>query len=165
MSKVYLLNTITESHQFNVINEDIKNWDYGIIYGKGLFKKHTGHYAHIELSLSKSSEDLSGNWIVWNTSNNHLPDYIGHKPFVEKVLSFFINYLSGLKGEKVKLTIEINDGSYHEVDTRPKDYENATIFALINAFDKNSKMISNNDLEIIKNCKLNAEKNQAENNK
>ncbi|RIV68260.1 hypothetical protein [Flagellimonas aequoris] len=163
MTKDYLQNSITESHQLNIINKQIENWDYKEVNGKGLFKKYTGHYAYIELSITPSVEDFRRNWVIWNVKEKQLPVQLGHKPVVEKVLSFFIDYLSAIKGKRIQLTIEIKDGCYHPVDTKARDFETATIYALINAFDKKARVIGLDDFEFIEKLKLDAIAKQSKN--
>lgn len=160
--KEHLRGTVTYSSSFHRISSQIKEWNLERINGKSLFKSHRtspGRYAHIELSIYENIDNPQMNYVVWKTNEKELPNQVGHKPFIEKVLSFFVGYISALKGKSIKLTFEINDGSYHPVDTMPRDFETAVTFALINCFDKNFRIMSQEDSTLIQKLKLEAIKN------
>lgn len=149
------------SSLFNKINSQLLEWDFSKVDGIGIFKNHIsgpGGYAHIKLSMYKSIEDQSRNDVKWKTNQIHLPEKIGYQQYVEKVLSYFVTHLSEIKNENVNLTFEIKDGSYHPFDTKPKDFEIATVFALINSFYKNYKTIKQKDIDYIEKLKAEAVK-------
>lgn len=87
------------------------------------------------MKIYESSNDYQSN-VIWNITEKQISSEYTYKPFVEKVLTFFIDYLSILKCERVNLTFEINNGSYNDVDSQDSYYEVATLLALINCFDK-----------------------------
>jgi hypothetical protein len=157
-----ILNISYYTSKFHKINSLINDWDFNRISGVGFFKKHSSspaHYAHIELTIFETLDDYPRNYIIWKTNEKHLPEQIGHRAIVEETLSFFINHVSAIKGKRPNLTIEINNGSYHPIDTHPRDFEYATILAIINAFDKTHKAITENDMNLIEDLKIGAERN------
>lgn len=136
---------------FHQIGSQIEEWNLEKIQGIGFYKRHSsgGNYAHIELSIVENTEQFAENCIIWNINEQILPSQIGYKRFIERVLSFFASHVSALKGKYIKLQFEINDGSYQPVDTRPRHFEIATIYALINCFDKGFKPLRQKDKEYI----------------
>lgn len=84
--------------------------------------------------MYQSSSDHSS-IIIWNITQKQISSEYNYRPFVEKILTFLIDYLSILKCGKVNITFEINNGSYHDVDSQDSHYEIATLLALINCFD------------------------------
>ncbi|HEY4651891.1 MAG TPA: hypothetical protein VIG72_10780, partial [Pontibacter sp.] len=136
---------IYNSHEFFQINENLIKWNLESVQGEGFFKKYTGKYAHIKIKMYASKEYDWTSSVIWNVDKKLLPDSLGHKMFIEKVLNFFLTYLSGLRGERIHLTFEINDGTYHPVDSQAGDFLVATVYALINCFDKNFNMLRPSD--------------------
>jgi hypothetical protein len=118
------------------INHELSGWDLKPVVGKGLVAKFTGgdKYAFIEIKVYKAQSQSS---IVWNISELQIPSNFGHKPYIEKALAFFLQYLSGIKGTHIDLTFEINDIGFHLVDTAPKHFCQALMVALVNCFKKN----------------------------
>lgn len=118
------------------INEKILNWDLSLLEGKGLIAKFSGsdRYAHIELAIQKSDNDYSSE-VVWDISENLIPHNFGHKPFIESTLEFFMNYVSGIKGETIHLKFQITNISFHLIDTSPRHFVEATMRAIIDCFD------------------------------
>jgi len=61
--------------------------------------------------------------------------------------------LRGIKGERIELRIEIIDATYHFVDSKSKDFQVATFYAICNCFNKTLRKISDDELKMIANCK------------
>jgi hypothetical protein len=119
------------------IYKEILEWDFTLLKGKGLVARCTGSdaYAHIELTIQKSDEEYNSK-INWNVSEFQVPNNLGHKPVIEDTLTYFTNYLSGIKGEIIALKYEITNIGFCDVDTQFKHYAEATMIALIDSFDK-----------------------------
>ena len=103
------------------------------VTGEGKYKKYTGKYGHIKIKIYHIDEGYSGSICKWNVTEETIPS--AYQKNVEKVISFFITYVAGLTGEDKFFTFEVIGGSTHPVDGRAGDYEIATLFAIINAFD------------------------------
>lgn len=71
--------------------------------------------------------------VIWNVSENELP--LEFRPTIVAGLSFFLSYLEGIKGQSISLTFEINDRSYHPVDSELKGFNRVTTRAIVNCFD------------------------------
>ncbi|MDR6457727.1 MULTISPECIES: hypothetical protein [Chryseobacterium] len=134
--KTYLKRNYQSASLFP-INQKIVGWDLLPIEGKGLVAKFTGsdRYAHIELIMQKSDIDY-GSEVLWNISENQIPYNFGHRSIVDETLTFFTNYVSGIKGKTTFLKFEITNIGIHVVDTRPEHFEEATMKAIVNCFDK-----------------------------
>ena len=141
-------NTLTNMDNENVIpsscvtllkqvSERIVRWDFSPVTGYGMFRKHHS-YAHIEIKMYKSVETkFNESQIIWNVPTENIPKDLDYKSGVRKSITFFLNFLSTLKGENNNIVFEINDASYHVIDTsKIYDYEYATIYAIIDCFDK-----------------------------
>ena len=61
----------------------------------------------------------------------------GAKITVIDVITFFSNYITAIRGERNSFIYEITDGSSHAVDSDQRNYIRATIYAIIDCFDKN----------------------------
>lgn len=136
---------------FYQIKENLEIWSFEEKTGIGFYKKYTGHYAHIELKICKSDKEYRQSNVEYLINENQLPE-----PFrieIEKALNFFISYLEALKGEEVSLVFKISDSTYHQVDTRSRDFIMGTIYALLNCFGKNFGGIKENDAELIQRLK------------
>lgn len=148
--KIYLRNEFPYSIELKNINSKLIDWHYDEVTGKGFYQKYTGHYGHIQLTISKS-EDLYSHQLINNLNENQMPlAYINE---VIKSLNFFIAYIQGIKGERVNLKFEITDGSFHIVDSRPKDFQIVTFYAIVDCFNKLRRQISEKDMEMINTCK------------
>jgi hypothetical protein len=135
--KISRLGVNNQARYFFDIHDKLMQWNYEPISGKGLVARFTGSdaYAHIELIISQSSNGQSE--IVWNIDDSKIPNNFGHKPYIEEVLSFFTSYISGIKGKKIDLNFEINNISFHIVDTKARHFFEATMRAIISCFDLN----------------------------
>lgn len=135
MEETRLGGIIFDAYRLNAINQHLIDWDLTPVEGKGI---HLGSmwtkYGHVQIKMYKSSDSESK--MIWNLTQQQLPDEYGAKPAIEKVFRFFIDYFAGIKGEKIPLVFEINDGSFHPVDSRDIGYMYATVYAIINCFDK-----------------------------
>ncbi|WP_034062248.1 hypothetical protein [Lacinutrix jangbogonensis] len=151
-SEKYLGVSIHYSKALNGLDGIIKMWDFKPVKGIGFIKKYTGHYAHIELEIHNSKEEFKRNKIVYNISENQLPLIFRNE--IEKTLQFFISYLNAIKENMSEIIFVISDATYHPVDSRPIDYQGATMYAIADCFGKNFHNLSNSDKEVIKNCRI-----------
>lgn len=130
---------------------EIDNWNYEPIKGVALFTK-AERYAHIEISIYTT--DHYTDTIVWNVKDKFIPVEF-HKE-VEDVLMFFANYLTALKGRREKnLVFEIIDGSFNR-DSGRHAFMYATVWALVNCFNKKMFEISPMQFERINSSKKDA---------
>lgn len=154
MERVRLRDNFLYSLLLNEINEKIKNWDYSEISGFGYYQKYTGHYAHVGIKISKSDDQYSQHQLISNINENQLP--LAYLNEIIRNLNFFISYASAIKGERFGLKFEIIDGSHHVVDSRVTDFHVATIYALVDCFDKTIKPITEKENLYIESCKKNS---------
>lgn len=127
------------------INHLIQAWELTSLQGKGLVARFNGGrsgYAHIELTISQGMEYTSE--VIWNVNEHQIPFNFGHIPVVESALSFFSNYVSGIKGERVTLQFEITNIGIHIIDTQAKHFFEATMKALISCFDPDIFIFNSN---------------------
>ncbi len=136
MDETNINGALTDSQYFFKINQQLHNWDLSPVEGRGLFADGMRFYGHIQLKIYRSSD--SNSKMIWNLTREQLPDEWQAKPGVVKTLEFFVSYLKGISGESIPLTFEITDGSYHPVDSQYRAYVRATIYALVDCFDKNA---------------------------
>lgn len=149
--KVFLRNEFLYSVELNKINENLIDWDYSEVYGEACYKKYTGHFGFVKIKISKVEGEFPTHQLVNNLSEKELP--IPFLNEITKSLNFFIAYLRGIKGERIELKIEIIDATYHIVDSRHTDFQVATFYAICNCFNKTLRKISEQELEVIENCK------------
>lgn len=146
------------------INQKIKDWKLEPLLGRGLVSRLNGGrcaYAHIELSIIKGDEKHSSS-VIWSTTEHQIPYNFGHVPIVEEALTFFSNYISGIKGERISLAFEITYIGIHIIDTEARNFKEATMKALIDCFDKEififnkgqAERISSNSSEFFKSHKM-----------
>jgi hypothetical protein len=97
------------------------------------------YYAHIEIKMYKSDgQDFSDSQIIWNVPAENIPSGFDYKTGVRTSLIYFLDLLSSLKGEGNTLVFEINNASFHSIDSgRISDYQYATAYAIVDCFDKN----------------------------
>ncbi|SHN16452.1 hypothetical protein [Mucilaginibacter sp. OK098] len=135
MEEIFLRKTVFDAYRLSNINQYLVSWDLSPVEGKGIHlgAMHT-KYGHIQIKMYKSSNQESK--MIWNLTQEQLPDEYGAKTAIKKVLEYFIDYFAGIKGESIALIFEINDGSYHPVDSQAIGYMFAAMYALINCFDK-----------------------------
>lgn len=160
---ISLLKTYSQAVGLFKINQRIVEWDLSTLKGKGLVARFAGSdaYAHIEITIQKSSFE-HGSTVKWSINENQIPYNFGHKPFIDETLSFFTNYVSGIKGERLYLEFEITNIGIHLVNTRAKHFAEATMKALINSFDKTvfpfdaplANRISQNSYDLLKKQKI-----------
>lgn len=119
--------------ELNCIRQQLKDWDLSTVEGEGT---HVGSmhskFGHIKLKVYQSTVDT----LIWNVSQDQLPDEFRYQLDIENLLRFFIGYIAGLREDKINLTFEIVGGSYHVVDSTKLGIVRATMYALINCFDK-----------------------------
>lgn len=129
------------------IKDKLLDWDYSTVKGTGVIAKFSGRgkYAHVELVISNSSADT--NEVIWNITEEQIPNNFGHKPYIEEALIFFISHISALTGNRVYLKFEINFISFHTSDSHPRDFLEATMFAIINCFDPTAFPFDKNTVE------------------
>ena len=145
LSGIFYSNTLTG------LDETIKKWDFESVNGIGFIRGINGKYAHIELEITKPTDYPNINKIVYKVSENQLPKE--YRIEIERTLSFFISYLNSLKTDEIQLVFCITDATYHPVDSRPIDFQNAIMKALASCFGKTFRPISDVDRKIINNCK------------
>ncbi|MEN0055491.1 MAG: hypothetical protein AAGC65_17575 [Mucilaginibacter sp.] len=136
MEEITLFGLMFEAHKLVNINTYLFDWDLSPVEGKGLYVGGHENYGHIEIKIYKSLERRSK--MIWNLTPEQLPDELEAKRGVEQALRFFISYFEGIRGESIPLVFEINDGSYHAVDSKARNYITATIYAIVDCFAKNS---------------------------
>lgn len=154
MERVRLRDTFLYSLLLNKINENIKKWDYSEISGFGCYQTYTGHYAHVGIKISKNNDQYPLHELISNIDENQLP--LAYLNEIIRNLNFFISYTTAIKGERAGLKFEIIDGSHHVVDSRVTDFHIATIYALVNCFDKTIKPITERENIEIERCKKDA---------
>tara|TARA_B100001063_G_C16600604_1_gene470499 strand:+ start:60 stop:545 length:486 start_codon:yes stop_codon:yes gene_type:complete len=150
-SEKILSGNIYYSRLLNGLDETIKNWSLEPLTGIGLIRGINGKYAHVELEISNHFNNSKTNKIIYKISENQLP--IEYRVEIERTLRFFIDYLNSLKSDNFQLKFTILDATYHPVDSRPIDYQNAIMKAIANCFGKSFKPISKVDKKIINDCK------------
>ena len=123
-----------EAHRLFNINQHLTDWDLSPVEGRGLNVGGNTNYGHVQIKIYKSSDSHSK--MIWNLTQDQLPDEWGAKRCVEDALQFFISYFEGIRGESISLIFEINDGSYHPVDSKDRNYRTATIYAIVDCFNK-----------------------------
>lgn len=133
---------------FESIEQKLLEWNLKSVYGRGLYVKYTGKYGHIELEISKQFNEKK-NEIIWNIPDSKIKNDIDYKPHSEVILNEFFNYFYELRGDKNLIKIEIQDGSYHPVDSQGKHYKIATMYALVDCFDKKAYQFQENRI-----CKI-----------
>lgn len=130
-----------QTHEFNHINSQLVNWDLGIVEGEatnGIYPKMR-NYGYVKIKMYAS--EYSNSHMIWNVPELDLPAESGAKEAISEVLRFFVGYLTALKGTPVSLNFEINDGCYHPVDSTPTGYMLATIYAIIDCFDDDYRVL------------------------
>jgi len=141
MITTYLKREFHYSKNLFSIKEKLETWNLEPVEGKSVVESNSEHYAHIEIKIYKNQDDL--NFIDWKITNDQIPHEIGYKEIVEKVLKFFIEYFTAIRGEYSGLTFEINNGSFKKnFDTQGVDFNRATFLAIINCFDKTNEDFS-----------------------
>lgn len=135
MKEIQLYGIMSDAYRLFPINKYLLDWDLSTVEGKGLYVSGHANYGHIEIKISKSSGYDTK--MIWNLTNDQLPDEWGAKDAVEHALCFFISYLEGIRGEEIPLIFEVIGGSYHPVDSKPRNYTTATIYAIVDCFAKN----------------------------
>lgn len=134
------------SFGFHHINEAMINWDFSILTGEGLYyKTNSDKYGHIGIRIS-STETTRNILIEWKDEVS-IP--IKFRSSVIKVLSFFVSYLEGLKGQEVSLLFEVFEGSNHHLHSDEACFELATHFALRDCFGKPIHEITVSNRELI----------------
>lgn len=151
MDETYLKKVLSGTAIFNQVNSFLLQWDLREIDGRGLYYNFSGRgsYAHIELKMYQSPKENFRNWVVWAIPKERLLVQTEFRKSVEKVLTFFVEHVSAVKGEDIKLRFEITDGTYHPFDSNVRAFEIATKIALINAFDENLNRISSHGEKLI----------------
>ena len=137
---------------FDKIKNKIVSWDYSIVFGECVFIKYSGDkFAHIELTISKSNFTISKDSITWKVEPYEINQSC--RNYVVPVLSHFNQYVKTVKKNSINLHFEITDGTYSPKE-RPISFHMATVFAVLNCFDKNivfkDKNQNQNNLERIK---------------
>ena len=128
--------TLSEAHRLCSINKQLSKWDLSAVEGRGSFVGGQANYGHVQIKMYGTSERESK--MIWNLTSSQLPYEIGAIKGVEEALSFFLSYLDGIRGESTHLIIEVNDGSYHPVDSKAWNYKIATIYAIVDCFNKDA---------------------------
>jgi hypothetical protein len=136
MEETSIYGILYETYRFSNINQYLSEWDLSPVEGKGLYVSGHTNYGHVQIKMYKSSDNNSK--MVWNLSEYQLPNDYNAKSGIEIALRFFISYFEGIRGEIIPLIFEINDGSYHSVDSKGRNYTNATIYAIVDCFVKNA---------------------------
>lgn len=136
MEEIQLYGVLSEAHRLFNINQHLADWDLSPVEGKGLYVGGHTNYGHVQIKMYKSLD--SNSKMIWNLTKDQLPDEWGAKKCIEDALRFFINYFEGIRGEGISLIFEINDGSYHHVDSKGRNYATATIYAIVDCFNKNA---------------------------
>lgn len=131
----------------NKIIPQITDWDFEVLEGVGYYRKGE-HYGHVELKIYATKELQSFTKIIWNIEEHQIPEDIRNKIKIQ--LEFFYNLLISLKGCYLNLTIEINNGSFHPIDSYRYGFSYATIYALIDCFDESFNWIGDTKKTIIK---------------
>ncbi|RQO69396.1 hypothetical protein DBR43_15025 [Pedobacter sp. KBW06] len=132
MEAVRIKSDIIEAKEFNHINAYLANWDLSPVEGKALYAGAMNRaYAHLKIKMYKSLNNDSN--VIWNVPEIELP--IEFRSTIVAGLSFFLNYLEGIKGQSILLTFEINDGGYHAVDSELAGFNRVTTRAIISCFD------------------------------
>jgi hypothetical protein len=140
MLETYLKRELNYSKNFFSITEKLLNWNFETVSGKSVVGSNFQNYAHIELNIHKNNDSSNRCFINWKITNEQIPIEIGFKEVVEKVLIFFTEYFSAIRGEDLGLTFEITNGSFKKNgDTKKEDFKKATFLALINCFDKSNE--------------------------
>lgn len=117
----------------NKVTEKIKNWDLSSLVGVGYYYKHE-KYGHVEIKIS-ISDDCKGNNIIWNVSEEMIPEFIRNS--INESLTFFCNLILILKNQlEGKIIFEVSNGSNHPVDSNIAGFQNASVYAFGNCFDK-----------------------------
>jgi hypothetical protein len=131
------------------IKDKLLQWDYSTVEGTGVVAKFSGRgkYAHVELSISNSPTNT--NEVIWNITEEQIPNNFGHKPYIEEALSFFLAHVSALTGNRVYLKFDINFISFHITDSHPRDFLEATMNAIVNSFDPTAFPFDKNQVERI----------------
>lgn len=122
---------------------------------------------HIELSIYKGEERHSSS-AIWSSAEHQIRYNFGHVPIVEEALTFFFNYVSGVKRERISLTFEITNIGMHIIDTEARNFKEATMKALFDCFDKEififnqgqAERISDNSSEYFRSNKISFIKNE-----
>jgi|GEM_PF-6946444 len=128
-----ILKKIRGVELLNKVTEKIKNWDLSSLVGAGYYYKYE-KYGHIEIKIS-ISDDCKGNNIIWNVSEEMIPEFI--KNSVNESLTFFCNLILILKNQlEGKIIFEVSNGSNHPVDSNMAGFQNASVYAFGNCFDK-----------------------------
>ncbi|WP_342327663.1 hypothetical protein [Pedobacter sp. FW305-3-2-15-E-R2A2] len=133
MKAVRINSDIIDAKEFNHINAYLAKWDLSAVEGQALYAGAMNRaYAHLKIKMYKSL-DTDDSHVIWNVSENELP--LEFRTTIVAGLSFFLSYLEGIKGQSISLTFEINDGSYHPVDSELKGFNRVTTRAIVNCFD------------------------------
>ncbi|WP_222538249.1 hypothetical protein [Pedobacter polysacchareus] len=132
MEVVGISSGIIEAKELNHINASLAKWDLSAVEGEALFigSMHS-KYAHVKIKMYAPSDDSSR--IIWNVPETELP--LEFRGTITKGLEFFLGYLAGIKGQSISLAFEINDGSYHPVDSNLLGFNLVTTRAIIDCFD------------------------------
>lgn len=132
---------------FGKITLQLTDWDLQPVAGEGALIHYTGKYGHIGIKIYEGNE--SGSKLIWNTDRTIFPFDILLVQEIVKFTECFCNYLSIVKGKSTMLTFEITDGSFHPIESRDKFYGLATLYAIINCFDKEYNPISDSQKSLI----------------
>lgn len=89
-------------------------------------------FAYLKIKMYESLDSRTSK-VIWNVPEIELP--LGFIPIIINGLKFLLGYLEGIKGQSISLTFEINDGSYHPVDSDLFDYNRVTTRAIIDCFN------------------------------
>ncbi|MET3980119.1 hypothetical protein ABIB62_002540 [Mucilaginibacter sp. UYP25] len=119
--------------ELKAIEEKLINWDLSIVEGGGEFiKSINGGYGHIELKIYSDNREK----VIWSVSEKQLPDIYKIKEHIIDTIKTFHGHLVALRGENLNLVYEVTKSSFHAIDSHPQYYAIATIYAIINCFDK-----------------------------
>lgn len=130
MNKTWIKRELHDVHLWHPVLEQIISSNLHDIQGTGLFSKME-RYAHIALKISRS-EDYQ-DMILWNVTAEQIP--LEYRTSVNEYLSFFVNYITALKGRSEQgLTFDIYDGTFNR-DSHDRDFGVATAHALRHCFD------------------------------
>lgn len=150
MTKSSIERKYPSSFGFHPINEAMINWDFSPLTGEGFYyKTNSEKYGHIGLRIS-SAETTRNILMEWKDEVS-IP--IKFRSSVIKVLSFFVSYLEGLKGQKVSILFEVFEGSSHHLHSDETSFELATHFALHDCFGKPIQEITESNRKLIANLK------------
>lgn len=132
MEVVGISSGIIEAKELNHINAYLAKWDLSAVEGEALYigSMHS-KYGHVKIRMYASPDDSTR--IIWNVQEIELPLEFRHT--ITKGLEFFLGYLAGIKGQSISLNFEINDASYHPVDSSLLGFNLVTTRAIINCFD------------------------------